>query len=62
MRYLTLNEILFLHQQLVAQLGGSQGVCDLTALESALAQPRMSFGGEDLYLTIAEKAAALGFP
>lgn len=30
-------------------------------LESALAQPLMTFGGEDLYLTIVEKASALGF-
>jgi death-on-curing protein len=42
------------------QSGGSVGVRDLGALESALAQPRMTFGGE-LYPTIAEKAAALGF-
>ncbi|HEX6291608.1 MAG TPA: type II toxin-antitoxin system death-on-curing family toxin [Herpetosiphonaceae bacterium] len=61
MRYLTLNEILFLHQQLIEQLGGSEGVHDLNALESALAQPRMSFGGEDLYPTLEEKAVALGF-
>jgi death-on-curing protein len=60
-RYLTLNEILFLHQQLVEQLGGSEGVRDLNALESALAQPRMSFGGEDLYPSVVKKAAALGF-
>ena len=61
MRYLTLNEILSLHQQLIAQFGGSAGVYNLNALESALAQPRMRFGGEDLYPTLAEKAAALGF-
>lgn len=61
MRYLTLSEILFLHQQLIAQLGGSEGVHDVYALESALAQPRMSFGGEDLYPTLVEKAVALGF-
>ena len=30
-------------------------------LESALGQPRQTFGGEDLYPTIAAKAAALGF-
>lgn len=33
----------------------------MEALDSALAQPRMTFSGEDLYPTIAEKAAALGF-
>jgi death-on-curing protein len=31
------------------------------ALELALAQPRMTFSGEDLYPTIVDKAAALGF-
>jgi death-on-curing protein len=33
----------------------------LGALESAIAQPRMTFGGEDLYPTIIDKAAVLGF-
>jgi death on curing protein len=61
MRYLTLNEVLALHQQLIDRFGGSTGIHDLNALESALAQPRMSFGGEDLYPTLAEKAAAFGF-
>ncbi len=31
------------------------------ALESAVAQPRMTFGGEDLYPDLPSKAAALGF-
>jgi death-on-curing protein len=34
---------------------------DLGALESAVAQPRQTFGGEDLYPGLAGKAAALGF-
>lgn len=33
----------------------------MTALESALAQPQMTFEGHDLYPTIEEKAAALCF-
>ena len=37
------------------------GVRDAGAVESAVAQPQMTFGGEDLYPTLAEKAAALGF-
>ena len=37
------------------------GIRDLGALESAVAQPRMTFSGEDLYPTIVEKAASLGF-
>ena len=60
MRYLTLNDVLELYRQVMEQSGGSVGIRDMGALESALAQPRMTFGGE-LYLTLAEKAAALGF-
>ncbi len=37
------------------------GIRDRGALESALAQPRMTFGGEDLYPTLVDKAAAIGF-
>ena len=61
MRYLTLNKVLELHLRLIERYGGSAGIHDLGALESALAQPRMTFGVEDLYPTIVEKAAALGF-
>ena len=61
MRYLTLGEVLALHQRLLDQAGGGQGLRDLGALESAVAQPRMTFGGEDLYPDLASKAAALGF-
>ena len=61
MRYLTLNETLELHRRIIAQSGGAPGVLNLGAIESALAQPRMTFDGKDLYPTIADKTAALGF-
>ncbi len=61
MRYLTLNEVLDLYQQVMEQSGGAVGIRDLNALESAVAQPRMTFGGEELYPTVVEKASALGF-
>jgi death-on-curing protein len=61
MRYLTLNEVLELHRELILRFGGSSGIRDMGALESAIAQPRMAFGGEDLYPTIIEKAVALGY-
>lgn len=60
-RYLTLGEILDIHHQVTQRSGGSEGVRDLGALESAIAQPRMTFGGEDLYPTIVDKASSLGF-
>lgn len=61
MRYSTLDEVLELQRLILAQSGGSAGVRDRGALDSAVAQPRMTFGGQDLYPTFAEKAAALGF-
>ncbi|MBT3315370.1 MAG: type II toxin-antitoxin system death-on-curing family toxin [Anaerolineae bacterium] len=61
MRYLTLAEIIELHHHLIQQAGGSPGIRDVGGLESAIAQPRMIFNGEELYLTIIEKAVALGF-
>ena len=59
MRYLSLAEVLALHAAVVQQTGGAVGVRDLGALESAVAQPRASFAGVDLYPTVADKAAAL---
>jgi death-on-curing protein len=61
MRYLSLLEVLHLHRQIVEQSGGKLGVRDLGGLESAIAQPRMTFGGEDLYPSLIDKAVALGF-
>ena len=60
MRYLSFAEVLELHRLVVAQAGGAGGLRDLGALESAVAQPRATFGGVDLYPTLAAKAAALG--
>jgi death-on-curing protein len=61
MRFLTLKELIELHQRLIEQSGGSPGIRDVGLLESATAQPLMTFGGEDLYPTVVEKASALGF-
>ncbi len=61
MRYLNVVEVIDLHRQIIEQSQGAMGIRDLGALESALAQPRMTFAGEDLYPTIVDKASALGF-
>ena len=60
MRFLSLQEILSLHSLLIAQSGGSSGLRDRGALESAVAQPEATFDGNDLYPDLASKAAALG--
>jgi death on curing protein len=60
-RYLTLNEVLEVHRQVIAQAGGAEGLMHLPALESALAQPQMTFGGEELYPTLASITASATF-
>jgi death on curing protein len=61
MQYLTIEEVIELHRLLVEQSGGSHGLRDFGALDSAVSQPFMSFGGQELYPTLAGKAAALGY-
>lgn len=61
MRYVTLGEVLELYRRIIQQTGGASGVRSLAALESAMAQPRMTFEEKDLYPTIESKAGALAF-
>lgn len=61
MRYLTLGEVLEIYSRVMQQSGGLVGIRDLGALESAIAQPRMTFSGVDLYPSLVGKASALGF-
>jgi death-on-curing protein len=44
-RYVTVEEVLELHRLVLQQTGGITGVRDLGGLDSAIAQPQMSFGG-----------------
>jgi len=57
--YLSLQQALALHALQLRRYGGLAGLRDSGALESALARPQMTFGGEDLYPDSAAKAAAL---
>ena len=60
-RYLSLAEVIELHDRIISATGGSHGLRDLGLLESAVGQPRQTFGGADLYPTVVSKATALGF-
>jgi death-on-curing protein len=60
-RYLALPEILALHRQIMESSGGAIGILSLEGLESSVAQPRMTFGEQELYPSLAAKASALGF-
>lgn len=59
MKYLSPEDVLFMHSAVIDETGGSHGVRDLGLLQAALARPRQSFGGKDLYPSLFEKAAAL---
>lgn len=59
MRYLTAEQVLFLHARLVAETGGSHGVRDLGLLLSAIGRPQASFDDQDLYPDLFTKAGVL---
>jgi death-on-curing protein len=60
-RYVSVEEVLKLHELILQETGGLAGLRDRGLVESAVAQPQMTFGGQELYETVAEKAAALCF-
>ena len=57
-KFLSLDEVLELHADQISSFGGTPGVRDEGLLESALAQPKATFGGDFLHRTISEQAAA----
>jgi death on curing protein len=56
---MSVAQALALHGALAERFGGSAALRDRALLESAMARPAMTFGGEDLYPDVASKAAAL---
>ena len=59
MRYLTVKDVILLHNFAIDNFGGSHGLRDFGLLESAVMRPQASFGGQGLYKTMLLKAAAL---
>lgn len=59
--FLTLDEVLEIHTQQIELYGGPDGVRDPAGLESAVATPMATFGGECLHLTVPSMAAAYLF-
>ena len=54
-------QVLLIHDQLIAETGGSPGLRDEGMLDSALNAPFQTFGGEDVYPSLQQKAARLCF-
>lgn len=57
--YLSSASVIFLHEQLIAEFGGSPGLRDEGALLAAWARPRATFSGQPLYPGLFEKGAAI---
>jgi len=58
-KYITLDEVIAIHDNMVSTYGGSHGIRDIGLIESAVFRPQSTFGGKDLYSNIFLKAAAL---
>ncbi len=57
--YFSVEQLLRLHEKQIQKFGGSPGLRERGGLESAAARPAMTFDGEDLYIDLPAKAAAL---
>ncbi|MBN3925933.1 type II toxin-antitoxin system death-on-curing family toxin [Nostoc sp. NMS4] len=57
-RFISISQVLDIHQDEINSFGGTSGVRDKGLLDSALAQPQATFGGELLHPTIHQQAAA----
>ena len=55
------EQVLLLHQLLIAETGGADQVRDAALLDSALEGAFATFDGQELYPTKEEKGARLGF-
>jgi death on curing protein len=58
---LTVANVLEIHAEAISQFGGSAGIREMALLESAVAAPQASFGGEPVYTDLTEVAAAYLF-
>ena len=56
--HLTVEIVLEIHDEAISQFGGASGLRDRAMLESAVAAPQASFGGQSIFADIIEIAAA----
>lgn len=61
MKKLSKQQILMLHNALIRETGGSDGIRDEGLLDSALNAPFQSFGNTEMFPSIQQKAARLGY-
>lgn len=59
MKFITVLQVIEIHDDIIRRFGGSCGLMSRELLESAVFRMRASFDGKDLYYGIFEKATAL---
>lgn len=59
--FLTLDEVVEIHRDMIERYGGSAGIRDLDLLESAIAMPQAGMGDQYFHSTLFEMAAAYLF-
>lgn len=59
--FLSLSEVVEIHQDQIARYGGASGIRDLELLKSALGMPPATYGGRFLHTDIHEMTAAYLF-
>jgi len=58
-RYLRVEELLAIHQRVIEETGGLEGIRDLGLLCSISIKPQMMIGGLEIYQTIFSKTASI---
>ena len=61
MTWITPEDVILIHSRVIHRSGGLDGLRDRAGLEAAIAAPLQSFGGQDLFPTVIEKIARLGY-
>jgi death-on-curing protein len=59
--FLSVEDVVFLHDEQLGRFGGAAGIRDQGLLESAVGTPQASFGGEYLHGDLFAMAAAYAF-
>lgn len=58
---LSKQQLIAIHDQIVLATGGTTGIRDEGLLDAAIAAPWQTFGGNELFPSLEEKAARLGY-
>ncbi|MGH2639825.1 MAG: type II toxin-antitoxin system death-on-curing family toxin [Rhabdochlamydiaceae bacterium] len=61
LKYLKTEQVITYHEEMVEKFGGLHGIRDLGLLESAMHMPRAAAFGQDLHVSLYDKAAAYLF-